>query len=100
MPPILSESIELLSPDSFGTVKLVTIGYFALLWVSIIIWVTRDALSRSNSILFQAFAILLNIIVPLLGVLLYPRYEYGSINLLSDPSFPWIRLLIFVTSST
>src|SRR5690606_16773000 len=42
-----------------------------LLWLSIIIWVTRDAISRSPSLIFQTFAILLNLVVPLLGVLLY-----------------------------
>lgn len=55
----------------WGILKIVIIGYFGLLWLSIIIWVTRDALSRSNNIFFQMMAILLNIIIPIVGVVLY-----------------------------
>lgn len=47
------------------------IVYVGLLWLAIIIWVTRDSISRSSSLLFQTFAILLNIGIPILGVLLY-----------------------------
>lgn len=71
MPPFLTEAIDFLSSDTFGTVKVAVLAYFALLWLAIIIWVTKDVLQRSQSILFQAFAILLVIIVPILGVLLY-----------------------------
>ncbi|QQR84182.1 hypothetical protein IPJ72_03275 [Candidatus Peregrinibacteria bacterium] len=45
--------------------------YFSLLWLSIIIWVTRDAIQRSNSIIFQVIAILLTLLFPVLGVLIY-----------------------------
>lgn len=71
MTETLNEILEFLSSDTFGTLKIVGLSYLGLLWLSIIIWVTRDSLSRSNSILFQAFSILLNIAIPLLGVLLY-----------------------------
>ncbi len=71
MSPFLSQTMEFVASDAFGTVKLAVLGYFALLWLAVIIWVTKDALQRSSSILFQAFSILLNIIVPILGVLLY-----------------------------
>jgi len=71
MPPVLTETVDFLSSDIFGTVKLVLLGYFALLWLSIIVWVTRDVLQRSSSIFLQAFSILLNIVAPFLGVLLY-----------------------------
>lgn len=47
------------------------VSYVALLWLSIIVWVTRDSIQRSNSLIFQTFSILLNIAVPILGVLLY-----------------------------
>ena len=69
--PLLNQTVDFLSSDTFGTIKIAVLGYFALLWLAIIIWVTKDALQRSRSIFFQAFAILLNIIVPFLGVLLY-----------------------------
>ncbi len=71
MPPLLTQAIDFLSSDTFGTVKIAVLAYFSLLWLAIIIWVTRDVLQRSKSILFQAFSILLVIIVPILGVLLY-----------------------------
>ena len=71
MPPLLTETVDFLSSDTFGMLKIVVLAYFALLWLAIIIWVTKDVLQRSNSILFQAFSILLNILVPILGVLLY-----------------------------
>ena len=71
MPPMLADILEVTSSESFGTLKIAVIGYFGLLWLATIIWVTRDALGRSNSIFFQAFSILLNILVPFLGVLLY-----------------------------
>lgn len=71
MSPMLANIVDFMGSDAFGTLKIGTLAYFALLWLAIIIWVTRDALQRSESILFQAFAILLNIAVPILGVLLY-----------------------------
>lgn len=71
MPPVLNDIIEFLSSDAFSTLKIVVLSYFGLLWLAIIVWVTRDALQRSESIMFQALAILLNILVPILGVLLY-----------------------------
>lgn len=63
--------IELVSTPSFKTVQLAVLVYFGLLWLAVIIWVTRDAINRSESLLFQVFAILLNIIFPILGILLY-----------------------------
>jgi hypothetical protein len=63
--------IELVKTMDLETLKLVGFVYVGLLWFSIIIWVTRDAVQRSNNLLFQAFAILLNILIPILGVLLY-----------------------------
>lgn len=63
--------IELVSTPSFKTVQLAVLVYFGLLWLAVIIWVTRDAINRSESLLFQVFAILLNILFPILGILLY-----------------------------
>lgn len=45
--------------------------YIILLWVSVLVWAGRDIFQRSNSIVFQTFAILLNLIPPPLGVILY-----------------------------
>lgn len=71
MPPFLTDALNFMGSDTFGVVKIAAIAYFGLLWLAIIIWVTKDSLQRSTSILFQAFSILLNILIPFLGVLLY-----------------------------
>lgn len=61
----------LLGSESFDTFTLSIIGYLAILWLAIIIWVTRDAIHRSSHILFQILAVLLNIFLPILGLILY-----------------------------
>ena len=66
-----SQVLNLFTSPSLKTLQLAIVIYVGLLWLSIIIWVTRDAISRTNSLLFQVFAILLNIAFPLLGILLY-----------------------------
>jgi predicted membrane channel-forming protein YqfA (hemolysin III family) len=63
--------IEMISTPSFQTVQLAVIIYIGLLWLSIIVWVTRDAIHRSDSLIFQVIAILLNLAFPVLGILLY-----------------------------
>lgn len=68
---MLNETVSFLTSDTLGNLKIASLGYFALLWLAIIIWVTKDALQRSNNIFFQAFSILLNIAIPILGILLY-----------------------------
>lgn len=50
--------------------KLVLI-YFAILWISLIVWVTRDVITRSNSVIFQAISILLNTFFPVFGLIIY-----------------------------
>ncbi len=71
MPEFITTLIDTVSADPLGSARIILIAYGALLWLSIMIWVTRDALSRSESIMFQAFSILLSIGVPILGVILY-----------------------------
>jgi RNA polymerase subunit RPABC4/transcription elongation factor Spt4 len=71
MNPMIANILEYATSDSIGTLKIAVIAYFGLLWIAIIIWVTKDSLERSNSIIFQAIAILLNIAIPFLGILLY-----------------------------
>ena len=66
-----NKMIEFINTPSFKTFELVIIIYFGLLWLSVIIWVTRDAINRSHSLIFQVIAILLNILFPILGILLY-----------------------------
>jgi hypothetical protein len=66
-----SQWLNLVTSPSLKTLQLAIVTYVGLLWLSIVIWVTRDAISRTNSLIFQVFAILLNIVFPLLGILLY-----------------------------
>lgn len=49
----------------------VVLVYAAALWISLIIWITRDAINRSNNLLFQIFVIILNIILPVFGLIIY-----------------------------
>jgi hypothetical protein len=73
--------IGFISSPSFKTLQLALVVYAGLLWLSIIIWVTRDAINRSNSLLFQVFSILLNILFPVLGILLYLIIRPGKTSL-------------------
>lgn len=45
--------------------------YVAVLWFSMVIWVARDIVNRSNNIVFQASMILLNLTLPVFGLVLY-----------------------------
>lgn len=49
----------------------IILTYFAALWIALILWVTRDAINRSNNLLFQIFVIILNIILPIFGLIIY-----------------------------
>jgi len=45
--------------------------YLAILWFATVIWVARDIVNRSNNIIFQVSVILLNIGLPVFGLVLY-----------------------------
>lgn len=45
--------------------------YFAFFWFALIIWVARDAINRSNSVIFHVFSILLNIFLPIFWLMIY-----------------------------
>jgi RNA polymerase subunit RPABC4/transcription elongation factor Spt4 len=81
MPSLLNNMIDFAGSSAFGTFQIAAIAYLGFLWLSIIIWVTRDSISRSNSLIFQTFSILINIIVPILGVLLYLIIRPGKTNM-------------------
>jgi hypothetical protein len=63
--------LDFLSAPSFQAIQIAIIIYVGLLWLAVIIWVTRDAIYRSDSLIFQVIAILLNIVFPILGILIY-----------------------------
>lgn len=50
----LSGAVSLLTFESF--LKLVVI-YFFIVWIAIVIWVTKDIINRTNNILYQIFSI-------------------------------------------
>ena len=56
---------------SFEFLGRFTVVYIAALWISLIVWVTRDAIHRSCNIFFQIIAILLNVFLPIFGLILY-----------------------------
>jgi hypothetical protein len=76
-----SQWLGLITSPSFKTLQLAVVVYAGLLWLSIIVWVTRDAINRSNSLFFQVFAILINIAFPVLGTLLYLIIRPGKTTL-------------------
>ncbi|MDP2690960.1 MAG: hypothetical protein Q8O95_00970 [bacterium] len=45
--------------------------YLAALWFAMVVWVARDIIHRSNNILFQVSMILLNLVMPVFGLILY-----------------------------
>ena len=47
------------------------IWYLVFFWVALVIWVARDAINRSNSLIFHVFSILLNVIVPVFWLIIY-----------------------------
>lgn len=73
--------MELVTIPSFETVQYIVVIYLGLLWLAVIIWVARDAINRSNSLIFQVLAILLNILFPILGILLYLIIRPGKTTL-------------------
>lgn len=45
--------------------------YFFIVWIAIIVWVTRDIINRTNNILFQIFSILTVLLGTPLGIVIY-----------------------------
>ncbi|PCI24598.1 hypothetical protein COB57_04235 [Candidatus Peregrinibacteria bacterium] len=45
--------------------------YIIILWISLVVWVFRDVIHRSNNILFQVFSVLLNTLLPVFGLFIY-----------------------------
>ncbi|MCT4617463.1 MAG: zinc ribbon domain-containing protein [Candidatus Gracilibacteria bacterium] len=59
---------DLLTFDMF--IKII-IGYILILWVAIIIWVTKDIINRTNNIFYQVISILSVLILTPLGIPVY-----------------------------
>jgi len=61
-----------LGPQSIPTLLQIGVGYVAVLWIFLILWVAKDASHRSDSLFFQLVAVLIIVITtPLIGIPLY-----------------------------
>jgi hypothetical protein len=61
----------ILTPEVSKIIVIVLLSYLVLLWVALIVWVTKDIISRTNNIIFQIVSILLATILNIFGVLIY-----------------------------
>lgn len=56
---------------TFETFLKIIVGYFFVLWISVIIWVTKDIINRTNNIFYQIVSILTVIFWTPLWVVIY-----------------------------
>lgn len=72
MNDILDIAQKVLSSDFFNFLLIGGLGYIALLWIAIILWVTKDITNRSDNIVFQIVCISLVIfLTPIFGLIIY-----------------------------
>ena len=45
--------------------------YLGVLWFAVALWVARDIVNRTNNVFTQVFFILMNIVLPVFGLILY-----------------------------
>lgn len=57
--------------SSFDTLIKWFLLYLAFFWVALVIWVAKDAIARSNSIIFHVLVIILNIFLPIFWLMIY-----------------------------
>lgn len=57
--------------SSFDTVVKWVFLYLAFFWIALVIWVAKDAIARSNSIIFHVLVIILNIFLPVFWLMIY-----------------------------
>jgi hypothetical protein len=70
--PFFQNVQDFFSAPTFSFALQGAVGYIALVWIFIILWVARDSGNRSDSILFQLISIILVVITtPLIGLPLY-----------------------------
>lgn len=67
----IDQASAFLSSSLFGYILKGALIYLGVLWFSMVIWVTRDIINRTNSVLFQTMVILMNIALPVFGLVLY-----------------------------
>ena len=57
--------------SSFDTIIKWIFLYLAFFWIALVIWVAKDAIARSNSIIFHVLVIILNIFLPIFWLMIY-----------------------------
>lgn len=62
----------LFQTDFIRYIAIGVLGYVALFWIALIIWVTKDITNRTNNLLYQILSIFLIIfLTPLFGLVIY-----------------------------
>jgi hypothetical protein len=56
---------------NLGPIPAILLIYLVILWLAIGWWALKDARSRSDAVVFHYFAIFINLVVPLLGLMVY-----------------------------
>lgn len=57
--------------DWVGLALKITLAYFCVLWAAMVVWVGRDSVARTRSLLAQLLAILAVVLLNLFGLLIY-----------------------------
>lgn len=68
---LIDQFTSFFSSPLFGWILKGGLMYLGVLWFSMVLWVTRDVINRSNSVIFQTLVILTNLALPVFGLLLY-----------------------------
>jgi len=70
--PTLKDAVEwLINPQISKILLTCLIVYLILLWISLVIWTTKDIISRTNNIVLQMISIILVVLLNVFGVLIY-----------------------------
>jgi len=70
--PSFKEFIEwLIEPNVSKIILISVLVYLLLLWVALIIWVTKDIISRTNNVILEIISILLVVVLNIFGALIY-----------------------------
>ncbi|MBN1494551.1 hypothetical protein JW911_02300 [Candidatus Peregrinibacteria bacterium] len=70
--PSFKELVEWFIQPGVSRIFLICfIIYLLLLWAALIIWTTKDIISRTNNIILQIVSIILAVVLNIFGVLIY-----------------------------
>jgi type VI protein secretion system component VasK len=70
--PSFAELIEWFIQPGISRIFVIgLIVYLLLLWAALIIWTTKDVISRTNNIILQIISIILVVVLNIFGILIY-----------------------------